>query len=188
MLLKVLVGVGLLLSALAIVVATRPSAFRVARSITIDAAPEHAFALVSDFHEWPAWSPYEKLDPGMKKTFEGPRAGTGAIYGYSGNAKVGAGRMTIEKSVAASLISIRLEFEKPFRVTNQGTFTFERQGSGTKVTWAMEGQNGFLFKAFSLVMNMDKLVGTEFERGLAMLKTLSEGAARSNGQVADAAH
>ena len=184
MLLKILVGVGLLVSVLAVVVATRPAAFRVARSIAIDAPPEYAFSLVNDFHEWPVWSPYEKLDPGVTRTFEGPRSGTGAVYGYSGNSKVGAGRITLEKSVAPSSIALRLDFIEPFAVTNRGSFTFEREGRGTKVTWAMEGRNNFLFKAFSLVMDMDKLVGAEFERGLAAMKTAAEKASASNGRVA----
>jgi hypothetical protein len=127
MLLKILVGIGLLLSVLAVVVATRPAAFRVARSIAIDAAPEHAFALVNDFHEWPVWSPYEKLDPGMTKTFEGPRSGTGAVYTYSGNQKVGAGRITLLNSVAPTSISLRLEFItgdgiKPDKPRRHGNF------------------------------------------------------------------
>ena len=188
MLLKVLVGLGLLVAVLVVVVATRPAAFRIARSITIDGPPDRAFSLVNDFHEGPVWSPYEKLDPAMKKSFEGPRSGTGAVYGWAGNDKVGTGRMTIEKSVSPSLVSLRLEFIKPFTATNQGTFAFVREGKKTKVTWAMEGRYSFMSKAFSLVMNMDKLVGTDFERGLAAMKVAAESVARSNGQVASAVH
>lgn len=187
MLLKVLVGVALVLSVFAVVVATRPAAFRIARSITIDAPPEDAFALVNDFHQWSVWSPYERLDPNLTRTFEGPRTGTGAVYAYSGNEKVGAGRITLEKSVAPSEIRLRLEFIKPFVATNRGSFTFERTERGTKVTWAMEGRNNFLSKAFSLVVDMDKLVGSDFERGLAALETAAEKAARANAEVAHAA-
>ncbi|HEX6765385.1 MAG TPA: SRPBCC family protein [Polyangiaceae bacterium] len=188
MLVKILVAVGLVLSGLAVVVATRPAAFRVARSITIDAPPEVPFALVNDFHEWPVWSPYEKLDPAVTRTFEGPRSGTGAVYAYSGNDKVGTGRITLEKSAAPSSIALRLDFIKPFTVTNRGSFTFEPQGPGTKVTWAMEGRNNFVFKAFSLLMDMDKLVGTEFERGLAAMKSAAEQRTASNGHVAAVVH
>jgi hypothetical protein len=186
MLPKVLIGFGLLVALLVVVVATRPAAFRIARSITIDAPPEHAFALVDDFHEWSLWSPYEKLDPNMTRNYEGPKSGTGAIYSWAGNDKVGTGRMVIEKSVSPSLVELRLEFIKPFAAKNHGSFTFTREGRGTKVTWAMEGRNGFMNKAVSLVMNMDKLVGTDFERGLAAMKVAAEGAAKSNGQVANA--
>ncbi|HVR19165.1 MAG TPA: SRPBCC family protein [Polyangiaceae bacterium] len=145
-----------------------------------------AVLLVNDFHEWPVWSPYEKLDPAMKKTFEGPRSGAGSVYAYSGNEKAGQGRITIEKSVPGSLVALKLEFQKPFVATNEGSFTFTREGNATNVTWAMEGKNNFLFKAFSLVMNMDKLVGSEFEKGLAAMKIAAEKASKEGTSVASA--
>jgi hypothetical protein len=188
MALKIVAGIGLALALLAVFIATRPSAFRVARSVTINARPDYAFSLVNDFREWSAWSPYEKLDPQMKRAYTGPRSGEGAVYSYSGNDKAGQGRITIEKSVPGSRVELKLEFLKPFTVTNQGSFMFEREGNATKVTWAMEGRNNFLFKAVGLVMNVDKLVGTEFEKGLAALKTQAENAQKHGSSVATAAN
>jgi hypothetical protein len=184
MLKKILIGLGALVVLFVIVVATRPAAFHIERSITMTAPPGQPFALVNDFHAWPVWSPYEKLDPAMKKTFEGPVAGTGAVYSWAGTPKVGEGRMTIEKSQAPSLVSLKLEFFKPFTATNTGTFSFVQVPEGTRVTWAMEGQNGFAAKAASLFMDMDKLVGTDFERGLAAMKTAAESAPRTDGTTA----
>jgi hypothetical protein len=159
-----------------IVAATRPAKFHVERSIAIAAPPERAFAEVNDFHQWAAWSPWEKLDPSMKKTFEGAPAGPGASYAWIGNAKVGEGRMTIESSAAPSVVKLKLEFLRPWKATNATTFSFDRDGGGTKITWAMDGEHNFTMKAFGLVMNLDKLVGRDFERGLAALKTIAEGA------------
>jgi hypothetical protein len=173
---KILIGVAAAIVLLVIVIATRPAEFRIERSTTIGAPPERAFALVNDFRAWSAWSPWEKLDPGMKRTHSGAPSGVGAVYGWSGNDDVGEGRMTIEKSDPSSTIGIKLEFIKPFAATNQTTFTFAPNGSSTKVTWAMDGKNGFAAKAASLFMDMDKLVGADFERGLASLKTIAESA------------
>jgi hypothetical protein len=158
------------------VVATRPAKFRVERSIAIAAPPERAFVQVNDFRNWVGWSPWEKMDPTMKKTFEGAPAGAGAIYSWVGNAKVGEGRMTIERSEEPKVVGLKLEFLKPWQATNATTFSFVAADGGTRVTWAMEGENRtFGAKAFAVVMNMDKLVGRDFERGLASLKTLAEG-------------
>lgn len=173
---KVLIGVAAVLGILLIVIATRPSTFHIERSTTMSAPPESAFAQVNDFRAWSAWSPWDKLDPGMKRTYEGAPSGAGARYGWTGNDKVGEGRMTIEKSERPSLISIKLEFIKPFASTNQTTFSFAPAGGGTKVTWAMDGHNDFMGKAFSLFMDMDKMVGADFERGLAAMKTAAESA------------
>lgn len=177
---KLLVGVGAVVALLLLVVVTRPSTFHIERSTTIAAPPDAAFAQVNDFRAWNAWSPYEKLDPDMKKTFEGPAAGVGSSYGWSGNDKAGEGRMTITTSDAPSRIAIRLEFSRPFAATNTATFTFAPQGSGTKVTWAMDGANGFVAKAFSLFVDMDMLVGGDFERGLAAMKAIVEGSAKAS--------
>ena len=177
---KVLIGLGVVVLVFVLVVATRPAAFHIERSISIAAPPESAFVHVNDFHAWAAWSPYEKLDPGMKKTFAGAPSGQGAVYSWVGSPKVGEGRMTIEKSDAPSVISIKLEFFKPFTATNVATFTFAPDAGGTKVTWAMDGENKFGAKAASLFMDMDRLVGTDFERGLAVLKSLAEGASHTS--------
>jgi hypothetical protein len=179
MALQILIGVAAVIALFVLVVATRPSKFRIVRSIDVAAPAESAFAQVNDFHKWVAWSPWEKLDAQMKKTFEGAASGTGSIYSWVGNPKVGEGRMTIERSVTPSVVALKLEFFKPWKATNQTTFSFDAAGAGTKVTWAMEGENGFGGKAFSLLMNMDKVVGRDFERGLAALKDVTEGKAAS---------
>ena len=173
-----LIGIPGALAVLAAVIATRPSEFHCERSITIAAPPESAFARVNDFHAWTAWSPYEKLDPDMKRGYEGPSAGAGAIYTWAGNDKVGEGRMKIVRSDVPSQVALELHFVRPFECTNTATFTFIPEADGTKVTWAMEGKNNFIAKAFSLVFDMDKLVGDDFERGLAALKVQAESAAR----------
>ncbi len=180
---KVLIGVPAGLAVLATVIATRPSEFHVERSITIAAPPEHAFAKVDDFRAWSTWSPYEKLDPQMKRGYEGPSSGTGAVYTWAGNGNAGEGRMKIERSETPSRIDIELQFYKPFECTNTATFTFTPTPEGTKVTWAMEGQNGFLAKAASLVFDMDRLVGDDFEEGLAALKVQAEEASKGNVQA-----
>jgi uncharacterized protein YndB with AHSA1/START domain len=172
---KLLLGLVIVVVVLAIVVATRPSTFHVERSILITASPESVFAQVNDFHSWAAWSPWEKLDPKMEKTFSGPSAGAGAIYAWkSDNGKVGQGRMTIERSDLPSSVSVKLEFIKPFTATNTVTFTMIPVATQTRTTWAMDGHNGLLGKLFHLVMNVDKMVGGDFERGLAALKSVAE--------------
>jgi len=180
-----IVAFGLVVALLA-VIATRPAAFHIERSVSIQAPPENAFVYVNDFHAWSAWSPYEKLDPKMERSYSGAPSGNGAAYAWkSESGNVGEGNMTIEKSVKPSEIVIRLEFTKPFAATNTASFSFVPEPSGnTKVTWAMDGNNDFMGKAASLVMNMDQLVGSDFERGLAALKTLAESAAKPASETA----
>ncbi|MFL5349518.1 MAG: SRPBCC family protein [Hyalangium sp.] len=175
---KILIGLVVLLAVLAGVIATRPDSFAVERSATIQAAPEFAFALVNDFHHWAEWSPWDKLDTSMKRTFDGASAGSGAIYAWTGNDKVGEGKMTVEESKPNEQVRIKLEFIKPFASTSTTTFTFTKAGEGTQVTWKMEGHNNFVSKAFSMFMNMDKMVGGDFERGLAAMKTVAEASAK----------
>jgi hypothetical protein len=158
----------------AVVVALQPSEFRVARSATIAAPAADVFAQVNDFHNWDAWSPWAKLDPASKVTFEGASAGTGAIFTWSGNDKVGEGRMTVTESHPSDLVRINLEFIRPFAGTSLAEFTFNPEGNQTVVTWSMSGQHGFLAKAFCLFMNMDKTVGGDFEKGLAQMKAVVE--------------
>jgi Polyketide cyclase / dehydrase and lipid transport len=184
---KLLLGLVIVVVVLAVVVATRPSTFHVERSILITASPESVFAQVNDFRSWAAWSPWEKLDPKMEKTFSGPSAGAGAIYAWnSDNRKVGQGRMTIERSDLPSSVSVKLEFIKPFTATNTVTFTMIPVATQTRTTWAMDGHNGFLGKLFHLVMNMDRMVGGDFERGLAALKSVAEAARGPTAAVANA--
>jgi carbon monoxide dehydrogenase subunit G len=184
MALKILGGIAVVVVLFVVFVATRPAAFHIERSILVNAPPASAFAQVNDFHAWAAWSPYEKLDPQMTKTFDGAPLGVGAMYAWSGNAKAGEGRMTIVDSNPPSRIGIKLEFTKPFAATNRATFTFVPGADGTKVTWSMDGEYAFMAKAAGLFMDMDKLVGTDFEKGLVSLKALAEA---NRGTAANAA-
>ena len=175
-LLGVIIVVIVLVAICAVVVALQPSHYRVERSTTINAPASTVFAQVNDFHKWDAWSPWAKLDPAMKQSFEGPPAGNGAIYSWTGNSEVGEGRMTITESHPSDSIKIKLEFIKPFAATNSTNFTFTPQGNQTNVKWTMDGDNNFIGKAFGLLMNMDKTIGGDFEKGLAQMKTVAEGA------------
>jgi Polyketide cyclase / dehydrase and lipid transport len=178
MLKKILIGLGVVFALLLLAISLQPATFHVERSISMSAPPEAAFAQVNDFHAWRAWSPWEKLDPAMKRTFDGAPAGVGAKYAWVGNKDVGEGRMTIEES-SPGKIAIKLEFLKPFEATNTATFTFSKTPEGNKTTWAMDGNNNFFSKAMSLVMDMDKMIGPDFERGLAGIKTAAEAAAKA---------
>jgi uncharacterized protein YndB with AHSA1/START domain len=185
---SVLIGIAVAVVLFAIFVATRPATFHIERSITVAAPPHRPFAHVNDLHAWAAWSPYEKKDPSMQRTFDGPPSGTGAGYAWAGDRNVGEGRMTIVKSEPPSQIVIKLEFFRPFTATNTATFTFTPVADGTRVTWAMDGNNNFMAKAVHLFMDMDKMVGDDFQNGLVALKTVSEsgaaiGTARSAGRV-----
>ncbi|MDA0577368.1 MAG: SRPBCC family protein [Verrucomicrobia bacterium] len=157
-----------------IVVALQPSDFRIQRSATMQAPVAEVFAQVNDFHNWETWSPWAKLDPETKKAFEGAPAGIGAIHTWAGNKMVGEGRMTLTESRPGEYIQIKLEFLKPYEPTNTSEFSFKGAGGQTTVTWAMSGHNGFVSKAFCLFMDMDKIVGGDFEKGLAQLKAVVE--------------
>lgn len=179
MLKKILIGIGAAFVLLLVVIALQPPTFHIERSISMAAPPEVAFAQVNDFHAWKAWSPWEKLDPNMQRSFDGPSSGVGAKYAWVGNKEVGEGRMTIEKSTPGQEVAIKLEFLKPFAATNTATFTFSKAGDGSKATWAMDGEKNFMAKAFHLFMSMDKMIGPDFERGLAAMKTSAEAAAKA---------
>jgi uncharacterized protein YndB with AHSA1/START domain len=174
MLIKILIGLAVVSAALVIVIAMQPADFRVARATTVAAPASDVFAKVNDFRKWPAWSPFEKLDPAMKKTYSGSPDGEGSIYTWSGNDKAGEGRTTIVETRPDQMIRMTLEFTRPFKVNNEVIFTFVPEGDRTSVTWAMTGHRNFMFKAVGLLMNMDKMVGSEFEQGLADLKSVSE--------------
>lgn len=168
----VLVLAGIILVFLA-VVSFQSDQFKVSRSALISAPDSVVFARVNDFHQWADWSPWEKLDPDMKKTFEGPSSGMGAVYRWAGNQKIGEGSMAITES-RPDLIKLRLDFLKPFAATNEVEFTFKVEGKQTNVSWSMSGRKNFMFKAVHLFINMDKMIGGEYEKGLATLKSLSE--------------
>jgi uncharacterized protein YndB with AHSA1/START domain len=178
MLMKILIALAVIVVVLVIVVATRPSEFRVARTATIAAPAPAVFAQVNDFHKWEAWNPWGKLDPAMKQTYEGAPAGIGAIDTWAGNHEVGEGRMTLTESRPSDLIRIKLEFLKPFKATSTAEFTFKPGGDRTAVTWSMVGHNNFMAKAVHLFMNMDSMIGGQFEKGLAQMKSVVEAAPR----------
>ncbi len=172
--LYVLIVLASLVLIFLIIVATRPADFRIARSIAINAPAAKVFAQVNDLHLWKAWSPWAKLDPNMKETHGGPPAGVGATYHWVGNKKVGEGRMTITQSKPAELVAIRLEFVKPFAATNNTEFKFQAQNQETNVMWVMTGRNNFMAKAFCMFINMDKMIGADFDKGLIAMKAVAE--------------
>jgi hypothetical protein len=174
MLKKILLGAAVVLVALCGIIAMQPSTYSVQRSATFKASPDITFALVNDFHRWGEWSPWDKLDPNQKTTFEGAATGVGAKYGWSGNDQVGEGRMEIEESKANELVRIKLEFIRPWASTSPTTFTFAPAAEGVTVTWKMEGTNTFMGKAFSLFMNMDAMLGKDFDNGLAAMGKIAE--------------
>lgn len=178
MLKKILIAIVLILVVFVIVVATRPADFRVTRSATVGAPPESVFAQVNELKKWEAWSPWAKLDPHAKNTYDGPAAGTGAGFAWAGNKEVGEGRMTITESRANELVRFRLDFVKPFASTCEAEFTFSPEGGQTRVRWTMSGKNNFIAKAVGLFMDCDKMVGGQFEQGLANLQSVVETAAK----------
>ena len=174
MLKKILLGAAVVLVALCGVIAMQPATYSVQRSATFKASPDITFALVNDFHRWGEWSPWDKLDPNQKTTFEGAATGVGAKYGWSGNDQVGEGRMEIEESKANEFVRIKLEFIRPFASTSPTTFTFAPAAEGVTVTWKMDGTNNFMGKAFSLFVNMDAMLGKDFDNGLAAMGKIAE--------------
>ena len=176
----ILIVVAVLVIVVVLIIALQPSEFRVARSTTIAASAPDVFAQVNDFHKWEAWNPWGKIDPAMKQSYGGASAGTGAVYAWSGNKNVGEGRMTLTESRPSELIRIKLEFFKPFAATNIAEFTFQPEGKRTIVTWDMTGEKNFMAKAIHLFINMDKMIGGQFEKGLAEMKSVVEAA--TNGR------
>lgn len=175
---KLLLGIGgaLVLAILLVLglASTKPPTFRVERQATILAPPEAVFSKLDDFHQWAAWSPWEKLDPGMQRTFGGASKGVGASYAWRGNSDVGEGNMTVLESRPNEHLALRLEFLKPFAATNTTTYTLKPAGAGTNITWAMEGPNSLMGKVMSVFVSMDSMIGKDFEQGLSNLKRLAE--------------
>jgi uncharacterized protein YndB with AHSA1/START domain len=163
-----------LIAALLLFAATKPDTFRVERSASIKAPPEKVFALLNDFQRWDAWSPWEKKDPAMKRTFSVVTSGKGAQYAWESNREVGQGRMEIAESVPPSKVAIKLDFAKPFEAHNLVEFTLEPKGDVTNITWAMQGDTPYFVKIIHVFLNMDSIVGKDFETGLANLKTVAE--------------
>ncbi|AKT40530.1 SRPBCC family protein [Chondromyces crocatus] len=154
--------------------ATRPDTMRVERSTRINASPEKIYPHIADFHGWAAWSPFEGRDPAMKRTYSGAPSGKGAVYEYEGNSDVGQGRMEIIETSPPGKITIQLDFIKPFAARNTAEFTLAPSGDTTTVTWAMHGPQSFFAKVMCIFVDMDSMIGKDFEDGLAKLKTLAE--------------
>jgi uncharacterized protein YndB with AHSA1/START domain len=174
----ILIGSAVILLGFVVVVAMQPSQFRVNRQADMDAPAEMVFSLVNDFRQWRAWSPWEGKDPNLQRSYAGSSSGSGAIYGWVGNKQVGEGRMTITESLPPSLIRILLEFIKPFPGVCNTEFTFTPTDSGTHVSWTMTGKHNFIQKAFCMFMNMDKMIGGDFEKGLEAMKSAAESTVR----------
>ena len=170
MLKKILIGLAVVVLALVVLVAVQPSQFRYSRSRTMAVAPGAVFPLVNDFHKWDAWSPWAKIDPACKNTFSGAESGNGAVFSWAGNNEVGEGRMTITESRPVELIRLDLEFVKPMAGLAVTEFTFKPEGGKTTVTWTMTGENNFVGKAMSLVMNCEKMCGEQFDKGLESIE------------------
>ena len=148
--------------------------YTVERSVHVEAPAERVYDHVVDFHRWPRWSPWEDVDPGQQRTYSGPGSGVGATYAWEGNRKAGKGTMEIVEAQPSSLVRIDLTFEKPFKARNDTVFTIEPDGDGSRVTWTMTGRKSLMTKVMGVVMSMDKLLGRDFEKGLARLRSVAE--------------
>ncbi len=174
MLKKILTVVIILVIAVLSYAASKADTFYVERSIDIKATPEKVFAIINDHHNWDAWSPWEKLDPTMKKTFSGNARGVGAIFEWDGNSQVGAGRSEITESVSPSKIAMKLDMSRPFAANNNVTFNLQPHGETTTVAWGMNGSRPFLGKVISVFFDCEKMVGAQFDEGLVSLKGVAE--------------
>ena len=176
MLMPILIVVAAVIVVFIVIVAAQSAQFTVVRSTKMAAPPEKIFPHVNDLHNWEAWSPWAKLDPNAKNSFEGAASGVGAAMAWTGNCKVGVGRMAITDSRPNESIRFRLDFEKPMKATNTAEFTFKNAGGQTIVTWSMAGQKNFVGKFFHLFMSCDQMIGGQFEKGLAAIKSIVEAA------------
>ncbi|MGQ0510072.1 MAG: SRPBCC family protein [Betaproteobacteria bacterium] len=171
---SILIALVLAVAAVLLYAATKPDRFRIERSVVVNAPPERIHVLVHDFKAWTAWSPWERIDPALKRSYGGAQSGKGATYAWEGNKDVGSGRMEIVESAVPSKIVIKLDFFAPFEAHNVAEFTFTPVGQGTTVQWAMHGPSPYLSKLLDLVFNMDRMVGGQFETGLSNLKAIAE--------------
>ncbi len=174
MLVNILIGLAVIIMVFLIVAALKPAAFRVARTAVIDAPAEDVFAHVNDFRKWATWSPFEKFDPAMRKTYEGAPAGAGTAYSWAGNRSAGEGRATITESRPSELIRIQLDFVRPFAGTSIAEFDFKPENGRTAVTWSLAGENNFVCRVIGLFVSTDKMCGKMFDSGLADLKKIVE--------------
>lgn len=174
MLKKIAIGTLAILAIILLMATMQPDSFAVRRSVTINAAPEKIIALVADFHNWPRWSPWERLDPDMQRSFSGAQSGKGAIYSWQGNRNVGSGRMEITDVAHPRKVAIKLAFKEPMESHSVTEFALEPQGAATTVTWNMNGPMPFISKIMSVFVSMDKMIGKDFEKGLSQLKVEAE--------------
>jgi hypothetical protein len=172
MLKKILISLVVLVVLFVVIIALQPADFKYTRSSTFEVSPNILFEKTNNLHQWQDWSPWAKIDPNAKTSYQGPDAGVGASFSWDGNNEVGTGTMTITESRANELIRMKLDFKKPFEATNDTEFTFKADGSKTTMTWSMSGKNNFMGKAFGLFVDCDKMIGDQFEKGFANLKTL----------------
>jgi hypothetical protein len=170
---KIAIAVLIVIAAVLIYAATRPGSLHVERTASINAPPEKILPLINDFHRWSGWSPYERIDPAMKRTFSGAAEGTGAVYEWQGNSEVGAGRMEITDT-QPSRVTIKLDFTAPLEGHNVAAFVLVPQGDATTVTWTMDGPTPYIGKLIGVFMNMDTMIGGAFDQGLANLKAIAE--------------
>ena len=170
----VAVSLGVFVVAVLVYAATKPDTFEVKRSASVKAPPDRIFPLINDYHQWTAWSPYENKDPQMKRTYSGATSGKGATYAWDGDGNVGGGNMTIADATPPSKVLIKLNMVKPISASNDVAFTLVPQGDSTTVTWDMQGQVPYFAKIIHVFLDMDKMVGSDFEVGLANLKTIAE--------------
>ena len=174
MLKSIAIAVVVGIAAVLVFAATKRDDFRVQRSIVVKAAPERILPLIVDFRRWSEWSPYEKLDPAMKRVHAGAPSGVGAIYEWEGNSKAGAGRMEIKEVQAPSKVTIQLDFLKPVEGRNVAEFALEPRAGGTEVIWSMRGPSPYLMKLMGIFVNLDRMIGGDFENGLSNLKAVAE--------------
>jgi uncharacterized protein YndB with AHSA1/START domain len=174
MLKKIAILIVIVIAGILLWAATKPDTLHVERTVTINAPAERIFSLINDLHQWQSWSPYEKKDPMMKRTYSGPPSGKGAGYAWDGNSQVGSGLMEVTESTAPSKLTLQLHFIKPLEGHDVAEFTLKPNGNSTTVTWSMTGPNRYLGKLMSIFVNMDKMIGSDFEAGLAGLKARAE--------------
>ena len=171
---KIAIIIGVLVAGILLYAANRPDTFRIERSTSIKSSPEKIFPHINGFHQWEAWSPWEKIDPAIKRSYSGADSGRGAVYAWEGSKDIGKGRMEIVESTPSSHVVIKIDFIQPLEAHNMIEFTLERQGDATKVTQAMYGPSPFISKLMGLFCSMDKMVGQKFEEGQASLKAIAE--------------
>src|SRR5438093_13226167 len=171
---KIALVIVVLVAALLIYAATRPDALHVQRAASIKAPPEKILPPINDFHSWSSWAPYEKLDPAMKRAYSGATNGKGAVYEWDGNSQVGQGRMEITDASHPSRVTIKLDFIRPFEGHNTAEFALVPQGNATNVSWTMDGRSPYVAKLMGVFIDMDNMVGKDFETGLANLKAIAE--------------